>query len=465
MTPVEDAVPAAIVRSRADQDIAALRQPREYSAAWVAVLLCADIVVFLYSSYLGTYAIDGTWDSRHFAARLYSSAIFVALWIIIFQRLGLYRRSFALSVRDEIYFVVVALGLGTLPQMLLFTIAPELSTSRSYILASLLFAIALVSASRAVLHVLAAARRSRAVRPRILFASRDALSLAPAAFADMGDVLAVPVADYEPATLLALLKRKRAGAVVVDDMLEPAHVQRLRAALAHEKVPLLIAPPHLAAWDFDYKARRVGERVVLETLPLAVCTPTADLTKRLMDVAIASVAIVLTAPVMLAAAAAIVLSDGAPVFFRQVRVGKNGLPFEILKFRTMRRDAEAAYAGAVHADPRITRVGAFLRRTSIDELPQFFNVLHGEMSVVGPRPEMASFAERYARTIPRYREIQQVRPGITSWGSVYMSRVIDESDLPTVVAHDLFYLQHWSPQLDLTIVLKTAVEVLFHRHD
>lgn len=183
--------------------------------------------------------------------------------------------------------------------------------------------------------------------------------------------------------------------------------------------------------------------------------------KRIFDVTLATVAVVIASPIMLAAGIAIAVESGPSVFFRQRRIGAEGRPFEIFKFRTMRSDAGPQWARP--GDDRITRVGAFLRRTSIDELPQLFNVLRGEMSIVGPRPEMVEFAASFAKTVPNYEQRAVVAPGITGWAQLYCKRNLEPGDMPHVLPFDLFYVEYASVLLDTALVLKTAAEFLFHR--
>lgn len=185
------------------------------------------------------------------------------------------------------------------------------------------------------------------------------------------------------------------------------------------------------------------------------------LAKRLFDVAIALVAAIVLSPLMLLAAIAISVESGAPMLFRQERIGENGRPFWILKFRTMKSDAGGNWAKP--GDSRITRVGAVLRRTSLDELPQLFNVLRGDMSIVGPRPEMVTYAASFARSIRNYEQRHVVAPGITGWSQVYLKRNLEPSDMPAVLPYDLFYIEHSSMLLDFVLILKTAAEVVFHR--
>lgn len=185
------------------------------------------------------------------------------------------------------------------------------------------------------------------------------------------------------------------------------------------------------------------------------------LAKRLFDVTIASLALLITSPVMLAAAVAIVFENGTPVFFRQERIGAGGRPFRIFKFRTMRTDAGSQWVRP--GDDRITRAGRILRRSSIDELPQLFNVLRGEMSIVGPRPEMVDFAASFAKTVSNYEQRHVVAPGMTGWAQLYCKRNLQPDDVPDVLPFDLFYVEYASLLLDSAIVLKTAAEVVFHR--
>jgi lipopolysaccharide/colanic/teichoic acid biosynthesis glycosyltransferase len=137
--------------------------------------------------------------------------------------------------------------------------------------------------------------------------------------------------------------------------------------------------------------------------------------------------------------------------------------FVCYKFRTMREDAEATTGPVwtMESDPRRTRVGTFLRRTSLDELPQLFNILKGDMSLVGPRPERPHFVEQFSQTVPRYAERHKVKAGLTGWAQVNGLR--GNTPIAERTIYDLYYLENWSLALDLKILIKTACEVLFHR--
>lgn len=186
-------------------------------------------------------------------------------------------------------------------------------------------------------------------------------------------------------------------------------------------------------------------------------------TKRAFDLVVALAGILVAAP-LFPLLAVLVRSTKGPVFYRQTRLGENGRPFSILKFRTMTVDAESKGAvWAVEHDPRTTRVGRLLRRIRLDELPQLINVLRGEMSIVGPRPERPVFVEQFEQKYPRYAERHLVAPGITGWSQIYGKRVLGFDDVPDKLRGDLFYVENWSLFMDVAIVLKTAAEVLFHK--
>ena len=174
---------------------------------------------------------------------------------------------------------------------------------------------------------------------------------------------------------------------------------------------------------------------------------------RAADVTLAGLGLVVASPFLAAAALAIKLEDGGPVLFRQRRVGRNGDDFELLKLRSMVVDAERQGAGYAvdRGDSRITRVGRFLRRTSIDELPQLWNVVRGDMSVIGPRPTLRYQVERYTE---RQRRRLEVRPGLTGWAQIHGRATLPWEDR---IELDVWYVEHRSPRVDLKILLRTPL--------
>lgn len=188
------------------------------------------------------------------------------------------------------------------------------------------------------------------------------------------------------------------------------------------------------------------------------------LVKRGMDIILALCALIVLSPLMLLLAALVKLTSPGPVFYRQERCGLNGGSFQMLKFRSMRVDAETR-SGAVWAqkdDPRRTVLGTFLRTTSLDELPQFINVLMGDMSIVGPRPERPVFIEKFNKTIPNYNARHAVKAGITGWAQVHGWR--GNTSLRKRVQFDLYYITHWTPWLDIRIMWMTVWHGLVNRN-
>jgi Undecaprenyl-phosphate glucose phosphotransferase len=190
------------------------------------------------------------------------------------------------------------------------------------------------------------------------------------------------------------------------------------------------------------------------------------LKKEIFDRLFATAALIALAPLLLAIAIAVKLSSRGPVLFKQKRKGADGRVFTIYKFRSMRLHTEAkgTLSQATRDDRRVTKVGAFLRRTSLDELPQFFNVLRGDMSVVGPRPHALEHDDLYQKVVSGYIHRYRIKPGITGWAQINGFR--GETDriekMEGRVAHDLYYLGNWSFGLDMRIIAATIFKGLRH---
>jgi exopolysaccharide biosynthesis polyprenyl glycosylphosphotransferase len=179
--------------------------------------------------------------------------------------------------------------------------------------------------------------------------------------------------------------------------------------------------------------------------------------KRVLDVAGALAALLVLAPIFAIIALAVRLEGGRPVFYRQTRIGLNGREFTIIKFRTMHADAENGLGPiwAVPHDPRCTRVGRYLRRFGLDELPQLWNVLRGDMSLVGPRPERPEFIDQFLEDVPGYETRHNVHAGITGYAQIHGWR--GYTSLEERLRHDIHYIQNWSLVLDLYILLMTPL--------
>jgi exopolysaccharide biosynthesis polyprenyl glycosylphosphotransferase len=186
--------------------------------------------------------------------------------------------------------------------------------------------------------------------------------------------------------------------------------------------------------------------------------------KRLMDISFSFILLVLSFPVLILTALLIKLESPGPVFYFQERVGERNKPFQMIKFRSMKQDAEKD--GAVWAkqnDDRVTRVGEVIRTLRIDELPQLWNVLKGEMSLVGPRPERQVFVDELAKKIPYYSIRHEVKPGVTGWAQVCYPYGASELDALKKLEYDLYYMKNLSIAFDLMVIFKTVKTVLFKK--
>jgi lipopolysaccharide/colanic/teichoic acid biosynthesis glycosyltransferase len=233
---------------------------------------------------------------------------------------------------------------------------------------------------------------------------------------------------------------------------------------ANLQVPKRAAPDSPSAATVESPtASRKTRRIELARSSIFVPTPKPlyDAVKVAVDLGLAAVLIVLAAPVMLLTALAVKLTSRGPVLYSQTRVGKNGRPFTLYKIRTMIHECEKASGvrWSMPGDPRITPIGAFLRKTHLDELPQLWNVLRGDMSLVGPRPERPEFTPALERAIPHYRDRLGVRPGVTGLAQVQLPPDTDLASVRKKLAYDLYYIRYRSLWLDLRLIACTAVHM------
>jgi exopolysaccharide biosynthesis polyprenyl glycosylphosphotransferase len=458
------------------------RSSAPYSRAWAAILVASDLLVFCGALWIAGFFGHGHYHfSAKYAPRLIIyNVIYVLLWLIIFERLGLYRKTAALTVKDELYFTVAALTIGIIPQLILFTIVPTISSSRVVLFYAFTLSVVGVGITRSALHVIrkhGVLRRNRRVA---IIGSEQRIEQVRASMELPREcTLLVPVDDIDHEydadphggpglTNIPWLYRAFSwgcDTIVFADIPPPAVIPYLLEAAALQQVRIAFAPPRIRRQSYALSLEVDGQQALIVPERLKACTPRARLAKRIMDVSCAAIAIALFSPIMALCAACIVLEGGRPIFYRQQRVGQNGREFEMLKFRSMRLDAEAQ-TGAVWAkkdDDRCTRTGAVMRRFSLDELPQLFNVLRGDMSLVGPRPERPVFVESFRSELPRYDERHLVRPGITGLSQMQMRRVLSTSDVAQKLTFDLFYIEEWSLFMDISLLIRTAAEVLFQR--
>jgi exopolysaccharide biosynthesis polyprenyl glycosylphosphotransferase len=228
-------------------------------------------------------------------------------------------------------------------------------------------------------------------------------------------------------------------------------------------MPILSA----AAFQEHYLGRIDLDAVTANDLLLSqgfTASKVSGAVKRVCDVIVATCMLVLLLPLMAVTALAIAIDSPGPVFYPQQRVGRFDKTFTLFKFRSMTADAEAGGSPrwAQRQDPRVTRIGRFIRATRIDELPQLANIIRGEMSLVGPRPERPHFVEQLARAIPLYRQRAYVKPGLTGWAQVNFPYGASVEDAREKLAYDLYYVKNRTIMLDIIILISTIRVVLFH---
>ncbi|HEX3178555.1 MAG TPA: undecaprenyl-phosphate glucose phosphotransferase [Methylomirabilota bacterium] len=395
------------------------------------------------------------------------------VWGFAFKAFDLYRPHRLASHLSEWFDIAKASTLGALVLITLMTFAFR-SYDYSRLVIVLFWAMSIVAASF-----------SRAVfREGLRFARRRGYN----------QRYAIIVGGGEPATeVIRVLRRRPDVGIrvlgVLGDKHEPgvegarrlAAPEEIRSVLDAQQVDIvIIALPHADYPRITGILSEIGDEPVaihlvpdifslaslrggieeFETLPIIHLRESPLygwnlVLKRAFDVVLGTAALVVALPVMAAIAAVVRATSSGPILYRQERMGLDGRRFQMLKFRTMRPDAESATGPtwAVPGDPRRTAAGAFLRRFSLDELPQLINVLRGEMSLVGPRPERPSFVEEFRRRVPGYMLRHKVKAGITGWAQINGWR--GNTSIERRIEYDLYYIERWSLAFDLSILLQT----------
>ncbi|MGH7757328.1 MAG: sugar transferase, partial [Vulcanimicrobiaceae bacterium] len=348
------------------------RTPAPFSPWWALVLLISDVGMFVFSAFavaLVRFGGAAIYEKR--LALGIATMILIAFWIAFFIRLGLYRRSFASSFRDEFYYTLAALAIGVAPLLIVFTLVPAISPSRSALLE--LFAVAAVgvSTARAALHALRTRWALQSAR-RIAIVGvpeRVASVVQELLLTSQDEVLRLPIADFDERLQEAMAKNQ---AVTELDWIRAATAWGCDTLIATEALPPSIMPTILRTTEplgikfafaptrfrpqaYDFTLQKDGGLALICPRSLAVCTPQVSLVRRIIDLALVVPAIVLLSPLLAAVALLVYLDSGTPIIYRQTRVGLHGHEFEILKFRSMPLDVEKT-TGPVWADPNRQRV-------------------------------------------------------------------------------------------------------------
>jgi exopolysaccharide biosynthesis polyprenyl glycosylphosphotransferase len=248
--------------------------------------------------------------------------------------------------------------------------------------------------------------------------------------------------------------------IIAVDSGEHEHMSRIMNELEGTGVRIKVIPDMYDILSGSVKMTSIFGTPLIEVNPEIMPAWQFSL-KRMTDVSVSVVALLLLSPMLLVLAMLVKFSGPGPVFFRQERIGRHGQPFWIIKFRSMIHDAESNGPQlSSSSDPRITPIGRWMRRTRMDELPQFWNVLKGEMSLVGPRPERQHFIEAITEMAPHYRHLHKVRPGITSWGQVKFGYAENVEQMVRRLKYDILYIENMSLAVDLKILAYTVLIIL-----
>jgi sugar transferase (PEP-CTERM system associated) len=389
---------------------------------------------------------------------------------------GVYGADALRSMRFAAARLLVAVSLGVIALAFVDFIFAAQNFWRSTLAYAMAFAIVLLVANRLVLggflgtsafrrRVLVLGAGHRAQRLRDLAERRES-GFVIVGYVAMSDGTAVVeeaisraainnltrFVDNLGVTEVVLALEERRNALPLKDLLRikttGVHVNEFSSFLEREtgRVDLDTVTPRWLIFSAGFSSGRAISRVA----------------KRLFDIVVSGVALCLTAPVILLFALLVKIDSRGPAFYRQQRVGLFGEPFDVIKLRSMRTDAEVAGAQwASKDDPRVTRIGRFIRKARIDELPQSWSVLKGEMSFVGPRPERPQFVSELEEQLPYYAERHMVKPGITGWAQINYPYGASIEDSRHKLEYDLYYAKNYTPFLDLIIILQTLRVVLW----
>ncbi|MDY7544703.1 TIGR03013 family PEP-CTERM/XrtA system glycosyltransferase [Glaciimonas sp. Gout2] len=457
-----------------------LKISNHYVSKIVSILLGVEILILLSAAYLGVNIrfVGGSHWATNFAEFLPSNCAFVVSIVFGMSALGMYQRNLNGGLRTTFLRIMpsFAMGLGIL--IVVFYVAPELYLGRGILLLAFFFAGVGILLARAIFFKFS---KSEFLASRIIFLGIGELarecSVVASGISDNkyhivgyvsvgSETNCVPQGNifcadeslltiarrHDVNEIVVALQNRRGASGRINELLE-CKLSGIRviesAAFFEREVCQIRVDSLLPSWlvfgtGFDQTTLRV-------------------FFKRFFDILTSVILLIFTAPIMLLAALCIFIEDRAPIFYQQERVGKDGDCFMVIKFRSMRNDAEQSGKPqwASSNDPRITRVGSIIRKLRIDELPQILNVLKGEMSFVGPRPERPYFVRQLSKEILFYNVRHSVKPGITGWAQVRYQYGSSVEDAIQKLQYDLYYVKNNSLFLDILILIDTLRVVLF----
>jgi sugar transferase (PEP-CTERM system associated) len=409
--------------------------------------------------------------------RLPQLITFTVLFYVVMLAVGLYQGGCYRSVRQSALRLAVAFGIGILAAAAIFFFLPDIQTWRSVLLIAIVFAYFGILALRFAFGRIGAWHR---LRRRILVLgaghrARRLSELGKKPNSSFKIVQFIRMTDAEALMPQAVSRDEIPGiaemcdVMQIDDVVLAMDERRGSLPVASLMETKMLGTP---VSDISTFLERETGRVDLETVSpswfifsdgFRAAHRLSVIAKRMFDVSASSILLLVSAPFLIITALAVKFTSPGPILYRQERVGQFGRPYYVLKFRSMRNDAEkdGNPKWAQQGDARVTSVGRIIRATRIDEIPQIFNVLRGDMSFVGPRPERPFFVDQLARDLPFYAERHVVKPGITGWAQINYPYGASLDDARHKLEYDLYYVKNYSVFLDFLILIQTVRVVLW----
>ncbi len=421
------------------------------------------------------FGVESVQRLRDYAGLIGVGAVFL---LIAFGQLQLYQKRNLLRFRQVVLITFKAASLWLFAYLgLSLTLKFQPPISRVYVLCSYVVVLGVLLGWRYLFYrVLECEAMAAQLRQRVLFIgwNADADRMTSAIETDPGHPYEVVGCLPSPSerfkvkpppsvpqlgelnSLAALLQRQVADIVVLADLdSETSEIMTLTEICEKEFAQFKVVPSYFQILVSGLQLETISGVPILGVSDLPLEKLNNRILKRAVDIVGAMVGLLISAPIIAVLGTLIYLESPGSIFYRQIRMGRNGTTFEIIKLRSMRMDAEKE-GGARWAqkdDPRRLRIGAFMREWNLDELPQFWNVLKGEMSLVGPRPERPELIAKFKHQIPHYNARHGSKPGITGWAQVNGLR--GDTDLGARIRYDLFYLENWNLWLDFQIMIQT----------
>lgn len=413
---------------------------------------------------------EGNIAVRYLYPNLLPTLLVLFGFVTLFQFVGLYDSFRSRSYVNELGLLTKAVLLCAVIQQTAFFALKIIDFSRGVVLSFFAIALLLLSLKRAILRTILREARSRGYNLKhVLLVGDGELAVKFLQSIErnpeygfhcigyvgenineklgerLGDITALPelLERYDPDEVVSALEIEQIDAI--RDVIAACEDQGMRLSI----IPIYndYLPP-CATVDVLDGVRLINVRGITQNIVLN------KVIKRIFDLVFSVLTLTVLSPLMLMIAVGVKLSSPGPVLFKQVRVGKDRKRFVMYKYRSMRVNDCSETAWSQRRDGRITRFGAFIRKCSLDELPQFYNVLKGDMSVVGPRPELPHFVELYRKKVPLYMVKHQVKPGLTGWAQVNGYR--GDTSIEKRIEYDIWYIDNWSVYLDIKIVLMTV---------